>query len=194
MFCRATEYAHKYYQKYFKSGYIRIIVGGLLVAGITLLLGTDIYSGAGYSTIEHAFVSNEIPIYVPFIKLALTALTLGAGFRGGEILPAFYIGSTLGSSLAVLLGLEPSFGAALGYVAVFCGVTNCPLAALILAAELFSELVHAESVMLYFCVAIALSYILSGYVGLYPAQVYYQPKLHLRRYRKAEVKNAEQME
>jgi H+/Cl- antiporter ClcA len=194
MFCRATEYAHKYYKKYFKSGYIRIIVGGLLVAGITLLLGTDIYSGAGYSTIEHAFISNDIPLYVPFIKLALTALTLGAGFRGGEILPAFYIGSTLGSSLAVILGLEPSFGAALGYVAVFCGVTNCPLAALILAAELFSELVHAESVMLYFCVAIALSYILSGYVGLYPAQVYYQPKLHLRRYRKAEVKNATELE
>jgi H+/Cl- antiporter ClcA len=194
LFCRAMELSHKYYEKTFRNPYKRAFVGGLLVAGITLLLGTDIYSGAGYNTIEHAFVSNDIPIYVPLIKIALTALTLGAGFRGGEILPAFYIGSTMGSSLAVILGLEPSFGAAIGFVAVFCGVTNCPLAAFALAAELFTEIVHAESVMLYFGVAIALSYLLSGYVGLYPAQVFYQSKLKLHRYRKADVKNAEELE
>ncbi|MDR0975297.1 MAG: chloride channel protein [Ruminococcus sp.] len=193
-FCRAMDYSRTYYKKYFKSGYVRIIVGGLLVGGITLLLGTDIYSGAGYATIEHAFVSNDMPIYVPIIKVVLTALTLGAGFRGGEILPAFYIGSTMGSSVAVILGLEPSFGAALGFVAVFCGVTNCPLAAFALAAEIFTELVNAEAAMLYFGVAIAISYLLSGYVGLYPAQVYYQPKLRLRKYRKTDVKNAEELE
>jgi H+/Cl- antiporter ClcA len=194
LFCRAMDLSRKYYGKFFTNPYIRVVVGGLLVAGITLLLGTDIYSGAGYNTIEHAFVSRDIPIYVPLIKIALTALTLGAGFRGGEILPAFYIGSTMGSSLAVVLGLEPSFGAALGFVSVFCGVTNCPLAALILAAELFTEIVNAESVMLYFGAAIAISYLLSGYVGLYPAQVYYQSKLRLRRYRKRDVKNAEELE
>jgi H+/Cl- antiporter ClcA len=188
------EYAQKYYKKYFKNAYIRVVVGGLLVAGITLLLNTDIYSGAGYNTIEHAFTSSDIPLYVPAIKIILTALTLGAGFRGGEILPAFYIGSTMGSAVAVLIGLEPSFGAALGFAAVFCGVTNCPLAAFALATELFTELINAESVMLYFGVAIALSYLLSGYVGLYPAQVYYQSKFRLRRYKKADVKNAEELE
>jgi H+/Cl- antiporter ClcA len=202
LFCRAMEIARRLYTRYFPNQYKRIIVGGLLVAGIVLLLGTDIYSGAGYSTIHRAFITSDMPIYVPLIKIILTALTLGAGFRGGEILPTFYIGATMGSSVAVMLGIDPSFGAALGYAAVFCGVTNCPLAAFALAAEIFTEVgglgggvsyVDSDSGMLFFGVAITISYLLSGYVGLYPAQVYYQSKLKLRRYRKNDVKNAEEL-
>jgi H+/Cl- antiporter ClcA len=194
LFCKAMEAARETYGKYIKSPYKRVFTGGLIVAGIVLVLRTDIYSGAGYNTIEEAFTGDGFPLYVPLIKIVLTALTLGAGFRGGEILPTFYIGATMGSGMAVLLGLEPSFGAALGYAAVFCGVTNCPLAAFALSAELFTELINAESVMLYFGVAITLSYLLSGYVGLYPAQVYYQTKFRLRKYKSDEVRNAEQLE
>jgi H+/Cl- antiporter ClcA len=199
LFCRAMEQSKKYYTKYFKSQYLRVVVGGLLVAGIIFLLQTDIYSGAGYDTIHRAFTDKSLPIYIPLIKLALTALTLGAGFRGGEILPTFFIGSTMGSAVAALIGLEPSFGAALGYTAVFCGVTNCPLAAFAMAAEMFNTMgtgtdVNPNNGLLFFAIAISISYLLSGYVGLYPAQVYYQPKTHLRSYRKADVKNAEQLE
>jgi H+/Cl- antiporter ClcA len=194
LFCRAMDVARLLYGKYFKNAYIRVFVGGLIVAGLVLILRTDIYSGAGYDTIENSFTGEGMPLHIPLIKIALTALTLGAGFRGGEILPTFYIGATMGSGMAALLGLEPSFGAALGYAAVFCGVTNCPLAAFALAAEIFTELVNADSVTLYFGVAVTLSYLLSGYVGLYPAQVYYQTKFKLRRYKQNEVKNAEQLE
>jgi H+/Cl- antiporter ClcA len=199
LFCRTMEAAKWFYGRYFKNQYIRIVVGGLLVAGTVFLLQTDIYSGAGYDTIHRSFTDPNMPIYIPFIKLALTALTLGAGFRGGEILPTFFIGATMGSAVAALIGLETSFGAALGFTAVFCGVTNCPLAAFAMAAEIFNTMntgsnVNPNNGLLFFAVAITVSYLLSGYVGLYPAQVYYQPKMHLRRYRKRDVKNAEQFE
>ncbi|MDR0943789.1 MAG: chloride channel protein [Ruminococcus sp.] len=190
-FCRAMEQSRKLYTKYLKNPYIRIIVGGLLVSGIIFLLGTDIYSGAGYKTIHAAFVTTQ-PWYVFILKLILTALTLAAGFRGGEILPTFFIGATMGSAAATLLGLDTSFGAALGYAAVFCGVTNCPLAAFALAAEIFMP--EKGSAPLFFGTAIVISYLLSGYVGLYPAQVYYQTKMRLRRYKRADMKDAEELD
>ena len=95
----------------------------------------------------------------------MTALTLGAGFKGGEIVPSFFIGATFGCTAAGLLGLPPEFAAALGLVCVFCGVTNAPLASFVLSLELFGG-----QGSLLFLLAAAVSYMLSGYYGLYSKQ------------------------
>lgn len=99
------------------------------------------------------------------LKLALTAVTLGAGYRGGEIVPAFFVGATFGCVMGPLIGLDPSFAAGIGLIALFCGVVNCPLTSLLLGVELFG----AEGI-LYYAVASAVSYMLSGYHGLYRGQ------------------------
>ena len=90
---------------------------------------------------------------------------MAAGFKGGEVVPSFFVGATFGCAVAPLLGLPAGFGAAVGLAAVFCGVTNCPLASTLLAVELFG----AEGI-LYYAVAAAVSYMLSGYHGLYRGQ------------------------
>ena len=97
--------------------------------------------------------------------MLFTTITLGAGFKGGEIVPVFFTGATFGCTAAPLLGLHPSFGAGLGMVCVFCGVTNCPMTSLLLSLELFA----GDSLGM-FTVCIAVSYMLSGYYGLYSEQ------------------------
>ena len=97
--------------------------------------------------------------------MGFTALTLAAGYKGGEIVPTFFIGATFGCFVGPFLGLDPGFSAAIGMVSLFCGVTNCPLTALLLAVELFGF-----SSPLLFLTAIAVSYMLSGYYSLYSAQ------------------------
>ena len=97
--------------------------------------------------------------------MVLTALTIGAGFKGGEIVPTFFIGATFGNAVSRIIGLEPGFGAGIGTIAVFCGVTNCPISSIILSLELFGS-----EGFLFFAVACAVSYMLSGYTGLYSEQ------------------------
>ncbi|MDR0947102.1 MAG: chloride channel protein [Ruminococcus sp.] len=178
VFCRSIEGCHIIWEKFFKNPYIRIAVAGVVIAGLILLLGTDIYSGAGYKAMDEMFLI-KMPIYVFAVKIALTSMTLGAGFKGGEILPTFFIGAAVGSALSGVFGLSVSLGAAIGFTAVFCGVTNCPLASLILGAEMFGG-----TGIMYLGTAIFVSYLLSGYEGLYSAQVFYQKKMKLRRYGK----------
>jgi H+/Cl- antiporter ClcA len=177
LFCRVMRFSKKIFKERFKNPYVRIIIGGLLVGGITFLLGTNIYSGAGYATIAAAFSDNPMPIYVFAIKLILTALTLGSGFRGGEILPSFFIGATMGNAVASLIGLPLSVGAAVGFIAVFTAVTNCPIAGIILSAELFGG-----DGLFFFGTAIIISYMFAIYDGLYTAQVYKPQKLKFRNY------------
>ena len=99
------------------------------------------------------------------LKIVFTALTLGCGFKGGEIIPSFFIGATFGCFMGGLLGVPASFGAAVGIVAVFCGAVNCPIASIILSVELFGA-----GEMAYFAIACGVSYMLSGYYGLYRSQ------------------------
>jgi H+/Cl- antiporter ClcA len=106
------------------------------------------------------------------LKVIFTALTLAAGFKGGEIVPAFFCGATFGCVYGALLGLPASFAAAAGMVAVFCGVTNCPLTSILLSYELFG----GEGLSLY-ALCCAVSYMLSGYSGLYHAQKIVYSKL-----------------
>ena len=106
------------------------------------------------------------------LKLLFTAVTIGCGFKGGEVVPSFFVGATFGCLAAPWLGLPAGVGAAIGLVAVFCGAVNCPLASMLLAMELFGA-----RGMLYFAMACAISYVVSGYCGLYASQTILYSKL-----------------
>ncbi len=163
LFCAAMHLGPKLYGRITQNPWVKIVIGGCLVAVLLLIFGAD-YRGAGMEVIQTA-INGSARIEAPFLKIILTMLTLSAGFKGGEIVPAFFTGATFGCLVGGLLGLSPSFGAAAGMVAVFCGVTNCPLTSILLSYELFG----GEGVPL-FALAIAVSYMLSGYWSLYSAQ------------------------
>ncbi len=171
LFCVTIKAAKRTFVKYIKNDFVQVLVGSGIVILLTVLLGTTDYNGAGMDVIERAFSGEASPVAF-LLKIAFTALTLGAGFKGGEIVPSFFTGATFGCVFGGLLGLDPSFGAAVGLLAVFCGVTNCPFATIILSIELFGA-----GGLAYYALAIAVSYMLSGYWGLYSAQRFGQSKL-----------------
>ena len=138
---------------------------GAMGIGITLLLGTTDYMGAGAELIEKAVEEGQARPLDFFWKLILTALTMRAGFRGGEIVPSFCIGATFGCVMGNWLGLSPSICAACGMAAVFCGVTNCPITSILIAFEMFGF----KGVSFYL-IAVSISYAASGYYGLYKDQ------------------------
>ncbi len=163
-FCHTMHYTHKIYEKYIPNKIVRIVSGGAIVAILTFILGTTDYNGAGMNVIEKA-VSGDAFAFAFILKIIFTALTLGAGYKGGEIVPTLFIGATFGAVAAPILGLPAQFGAAAGMAALFCGVTNCPVSSVIISIELFGT----EGLALY-AIAVAVSYMLSGYGGLYSSQ------------------------
>lgn len=163
VFCMAMSGTGKLFKK-IKNHAIRALVGGAIVVILTLLVQTRDYNGTGGAMIVSSF--SEKPFVFAFaVKIIFTVVTLGSGFKGGEIFPVFFIGSSFGSVFAPLIGLDCSVGAGLGMVALFCGVTNCPVASILLAIELFGS----EGIGIYVLVC-AVSYMLSGYRGLYSEQ------------------------
>lgn len=164
LFCKVTKGAGSLYRRFLPNQFVRIAVGGALVVGLTYLVGSFDYNGAGMDVIDEALFGRANPEAFA-LKILFTAITLGAGFKGGEIVPTFFIGATFGNTLARLIGLNPSFGAGIGLIALFCGVTNCPLTSLIMSIELFGK-----DGMLFFAIVCAVSYMLSGYHGLYSEQ------------------------
>ncbi len=164
LFCWIFANIHHLYTRYLPNPYVRVAVGGCIVLGISLLIGIEDYNGAGMEVITRAFTGNAHPAAF-VLKIILTAITLGAGFKGGEIVPAFFSGATFGGFYGRFLGLSASFSAGIGMVAVFCGVTNCPLTSILLAYELFGG-----AGLPLIALACAVSYMLSGYSGLYSAQ------------------------
>ena len=151
--------------KWIKNPYLRAAVGGALIIGLTLIVGNGDYNGAGGEIIAQAIEQGKAAPWAFALKIVFTAITLGFGFKGGEIVPAFFCGATFGCAVGPLLGLDPGFSAAVGLIALFCGVVNCPLASLILSAELFG----ADTLLL-FAPVCAVSYVMSGYFGLYSSQ------------------------
>ena len=164
IFCIAMKRTSKALKTIFKNAYLRAAVGGLAVILLTLLVRTYDYNGAGMDIVAKAIEGNA-NWYDFILKIIFTAITIGAGFKGGEIVPTFFIGATFGCFAGSVLGLDAGFSAALGLVALFCGVVNCPLASIILSIELFG----AEGII-YFALASGISYMLSGYYGLYSSQ------------------------
>ena len=149
---------------------MRILVAAGLSIALALIFGRD-YCGAGFNLVEKA-VDGESAYLGFLLKMIFTAVALGGGFKGGEIVPTFFIGATFGCVVGHLFGLNPGFAAAIGMIAMFCGVLNCPIASIVLSIELFGS-----KGFILFAIAAGVSYMLSGYYGLYSSQKIMYSKL-----------------
>lgn len=163
-FCSSIRSASLALRKAFPNDYLRIFFGGALVVAATALVGEPRYNGLGLNIISESLSGGgEGRDFI--LKTLFTALTLGAGFKGGEIVPSLAVGAAFGALIGRVLGLDPSFGAALGMISLFSGATNCPLSALTLSVEFFGS----ENA-LYFALACGASYMTAGRFGLYRSQ------------------------
>lgn len=166
VFCVVLHEAEHLYAHKLKNPYIRIFTAGVLVVALSFVMGTDMYLGSGMGIIEEIFHhGGTVDWYAFLLKMLFTALTLGAGFKGGEIVPSFTIGACFGCCVAGFMGLPVELVAACGMVGVFCGVTNSPITSLLIAFELFGF-----EGMPYFLTTVAVTYMLSGYHSLYREQ------------------------
>ena len=142
-----------------------------LLICITLLTGSRDYNGSSMGLIEEA-LEGHVRYEAFVLKMLFTAVTLGAGYKGGEIVPTLCVGATFGCIVGSLLGFSPSLCAACGMAALFVGVTNCPISSLIIAFEMCGF-----EAMPYFALAIGVSFTLSGYYGLYGSQKFVYSKM-----------------
>ncbi len=152
-------------ERYLKNKFFRAAIGGVIVLGLTWIVGTTDYNGAGVGPITDAIEKGIANPDAFLWKLLFTAISLGCGFRGGEVVPTFFVGATLGCVVGPILGIPAGFAAAVGLVAVFCGAVNCPIASIVLSVELFGSVE-----LTYFAVACGIAYMLSGYFGIYRSQ------------------------
>ena len=162
LFCLALHFVADLFKKLFKNAYLRIAVGGVLIIGLTLLVGNNDYNGGGMHIIENVLKTGTV-CYLAFVfKIIFTAITNAAGFKGGEIVPALFVGATLGAAVGTLLGISPTLSAAVGMVVLFGGATKCTVAAFMLGLEFFG--IGGAG---YFALAAVLSRILTFNIGLY---------------------------
>ena len=165
IFYKTIHGAGKLFSKIIPNLWFRTAIGGCCIIAFALIYGSQRYSGTGMSIIAGAIESGQAFWWDWILKIVLTAITLGMGFKGGEVVPSFFVGATFGCFMGGVLGIDPGFAAAVGLVCVFCAATNSPLASIILAMELFGS-----GGLVYFALACALSFILSGNSSLYSAQ------------------------
>lgn len=165
IFCITLHKVEYIYEKYIKNQYLRIFIGGCLVIILCAVFRSDSYLGTGMSLIEHMYLSGKIDFYAFLLKILFTAVTIGAGFKGGEIVPAFTIGAALGCACAPILGMHHGIVIAVGMVGLFCGVTKCPITSLLIAFELFGI-----SGMHFYLITVAVSFLISGTHRLYKKQ------------------------
>ena len=171
LFCETLHRTERLAAKAVKNDYLRAFLGGWLVIALTLLAGCRDYNGAGGDIIAAAIGGTAKPEAFA-LKIIFTAVTLGCGFKGGEIVPTLFVGATFGCAAGALLGLPAGFAAALGITGLFCGMTNCPITSLLISIELFG----ADGLLCY-AVVCAVSYVCSGYRGLYSSQTILYSKL-----------------
>ena len=172
VFCSTIHFVEHQMHKRIPNSWIRVVVGGVAIVGLTCLCGTTDYNGAGMEVITAAVEQGAVRPEAFLLKLLFTAITLAAGFKGGEVGPSFFVGAAFGCLVGPVVGIPAGFAASLGLIAVFCGATNCPLASIILAVELFGD-----GGLLYFALTCGISYMLSGYSGLYSSQTILYSKL-----------------
>lgn len=161
LFCFAIHKTEHIAKKTVKNIYMRGLSGGIVILALTFLVGSYNYNGAGMDIVIQA-ISGTANYEAFILKIIFTAITVAAGFKGGEIVPAFFVGSTLGCVLAEVVGIDPGLGAAIGFVVLFCGITKCPFASFLLAIEVFGT----EWCVLFIFVCIV-GYLLSGKTGMY---------------------------
>lgn len=164
LFCRVIHFFEKIVQRV-RNEWLRCALGGACIVVLTILCGTTDYNGAGMEVITAAVERGVARPEAFFLKLLFTAITLSVGYKGGEVVPSFFVGATFGCVVGPLFGIPAGFSGAIGMIAVFCGASNCPIASVFLAVELFGD-----GGMLYFALACSISYLLSGYNGLYSSQ------------------------
>lgn len=164
LFCVLLHKCEHHFEKWIPNPYIRVVSGAAAVIILYFILGTDAYLGLGNDAIQNSF-AEPAGAEMFLLKMVFTCLTLCVGFKGGEIVPSLFIGATLGSAMSVLLGLPCDICAASGMVGVFCAVTNSPVSSVLIAFEMFGF-----AGLPYFCVVVAVSYMLSGYQSLYKEQ------------------------
>ena len=164
LFCIVLHNGEHYLKKWFPNPYVRVVAGAAGVIILYFALRTDAYLGLGTGVIQASFKETAGP-QMFLLKMLFTALTLCVGFKGGEIVPSLFIGATLGSFMSTILAAPTDICAACGMVGVFCAVTNSPITSLLIAAELFGF-----NGMPFYCIVVAVSYLLSGYYSLYKEQ------------------------
>jgi H+/Cl- antiporter ClcA len=184
LFAKLVHGIKSIFLKSIKITWLIPVFGGLLIIGLTYILGKPDYLSLGVDaeypkavTILSAFKAGGADMLSWFWKLLYTAITLGTGFKGGEVTPLFYIGATLGNTLAVLLNAPVGLFAALGFIAVFSGATNTPVACTIMGMELFG-LQYAP----YFALACFIAYLFNGNAGIYSSQFRDTVKPDRKRY------------
>ncbi len=165
LFCVVLHKTEELFAKKIKNAFVRPLVSGVLIIVLTMILGTTDYLGTGMQVVERAVVDRQVVWCAFLLKILFTAITLSGGFKGGEIVPTFFVGATFGCLMGQILHISPSLAAACGMAAVFCGVTNSPISSLLISLEMFGF----EGAPFYF-LAIAISYMQSGYYGLYRSQ------------------------
>ncbi|QMW04259.1 voltage-gated chloride channel family protein [Spirosoma foliorum] len=170
IFSTLTHSISSFFKKRVAYPPLRPVIGGALVALAVFALGTTKYIGLGIPTIVASF-TTPLPPYDFALKILFTALTLGAAFKGGEVTPLFFIGATLGNALSFFIPLPTGLLAGMGFVAVFAGAANTPLACILMAIELFGADCGP-----YVAIACVMAYFFSGHRGIYGSQVIGQPK------------------
>ena len=163
--CRVFHEAEHLAAHHIKNPWVRIFAGGVLIAAMTMAVGDHRFNGAGMDMALGAIAGNGEWYYF-LLKMLFTAVTLAAGFKGGEIVPTFCIGATFGLLAGGWLGMEPEIAAALGLVGLFCCATNSPLASIVLSVEMFgSTNLHLFALVCVIC------FVMSGQTGLYASQI-----------------------
>ena len=171
LFCALLHFTEHELPKRLPNPWVRAAVGGMAVVALSYLMGVGRYNGAGMGVIAAAVEQGEALPWDFLCKALLTAVTLASGFKGGEVVPSFYIGATFGCAAGPLLGLPAGFSAAVGLVAVFCGATNTLIPSILMAYELF----QGEGLELV-ALGCGVCYMLSGYHGLYSSQTFVTEK------------------
>ena len=171
LFCGLLHFTEHELPKRLPNPWVRAAVGGMAVVALSYLMGVGRYNGAGMEIIAAAVEQGEALPWDFLCKALLTAVTLASGFKGGEVVPSFYIGATFGCAVGPLLGLPAGFSAAVGLVAVFCGATNTLIPSILMAYELF----QGEGLELV-ALGCGVCYMLSGYHGLYSSQTFVTEK------------------
>ena len=171
LFCGLLHFTEHELPKRLPNPWVRVAVGGMAVVALSYLMGVGRYNGAGMEVIAAAVEQGEALPWDFLCKALLTAVTLASGFKGGEVVPSFYIGATFGCAVGPLLGLPAGFSAAVGLVAVFCGATNTLIPSILMAYELF----QGEGLEL-IALGCGVCYMLSGYHGLYSSQTFVTEK------------------
>ncbi len=165
VFCNAIHWSEKFLHKAVKNPFVRVIAGGIAIILLTMFVGNGDYNGGGVFVIERIFHSGKVYPAAFLLKIIFTVITVASGYKGGEIVPSLFIGATCGGALANVMDFSAPFGAAAGMAAIFSAVTNCPIASVVLCAEMMG--IEGTA---FFVLSSVLGYFVARKVSLFSAK------------------------